>query len=276
MKDKTLITLKIRKRHILIFVLILVGGFLIYSAYYRQYMTLPQSAESLFPELPMDLHNKKIVVISPHCDDETLGQGGLIDRAVAQGSDVKVVLVTDCNKHKNGAVRKQETGNALAVLGATNSQDYWNFAEGKDGRSQQETDQLMSDYESLLATYQPDLIFVPHPSDTHDDHRWVSTTFRALPEQAELKNKTVYYLVHYNFLKFPSPAGLRPDAYLTPPAKLLLPHQKWYKFTLSQDEESVKEDAVLKYKSQLKLTNPVLSRILLDFVRKNELFMMEN
>lgn len=45
---------------------------------------------------------------------------------------------------------------------------------------------------------------------------------------------------------------------------------------LSNAEEDAKEDAVLKYKSQLKVTNPVLNRVLLDFVRRNELFMVEN
>lgn len=276
MKDKPLLILNIRKGHILAVFLILVGGFLIYSAYFREFMTLPQSTEVLLPELATSLQNKKIVVFSPHCDDETLGQGGLLDRAVKEGSSVKVVFVTDCNKHDIGSVRKQEAASALAVLGVKIDQEYWNFAEGKGNRSQDETDRLKKKYEDLLSTYQPDLIIVPHPSDTHSDHRWVSITFRSLPEYGQYKSKTIYYLIHFNFLKFPSPPGLRPEAYLTPPVRLINATTTWYKFSLTLDEENTKEEAVLKYKSQLKATNPVLHRVLLDFVRKNELFMVEN
>jgi hypothetical protein len=63
---------------------------------------------------------------------------------------------------------------------------------------------------------------------------------------------------------------------LTPPVKLIVAHKSWERFMLSGTEEDAKEEAVLKYKSQLKITNPVLNRVLLDFVRKNELFMVEN
>ena len=276
MKDKPLLVLNVRKRHILAAFLVLLGGLLVYSAYFRQFMTLPQSTEVLLPELAMNLQNKKIVVFSPHCDDEILGQAGLLSRAVKEGSTVKVVLVTDCNKHDIGALRKQETASALSSLGVNTDQEYWNFAEGKGNRSQDETNSLKKRYEDLLFSYQPDLIIVPHPSDTHSDHRWVSRTFRSLPGSGQYKSKTIYYLIHFNFLKFPSPPGLRTEAYLTPPVRLINPMTTWYKFSLTVDEENAKEEAVLKFKSQLKVTNPVLNRVLLDFVRKNELFMVEN
>ena len=38
---------------------------------------------------------RRIVVFAPHCDDETLGTGGLLRQAAAEGADVWVVLMTN-------------------------------------------------------------------------------------------------------------------------------------------------------------------------------------
>lgn len=272
--EKVLITLKIRKRHILIFILLLFGALLIYSDYFREYMTLPQSAAVMLADAPIDLKNKKLLIFAPHCDDEVLGQAGVIERAISQSSEVKVVNVTDCNKHRIGPVREQETLSALAVLGVSKGVQFWDFSEGRE-KSPLETDQLKHKMISLLSSYNPDYIFVPHPNDTHIDHNWVGKTYLSIDQSLRPKDKSLYYLIHYNFLKYPSPPGLKPDDYLTPPIKLIKVHQVWYKFMLTTQEEDLKEEAVLKHKSQLKVTNPVLNRVLLDFIRKNELFMME-
>ena len=40
-------------------------------------------------------HASRIVVFAPHCDDETLGAGGLIQQALARGARVRVVLLTN-------------------------------------------------------------------------------------------------------------------------------------------------------------------------------------
>lgn len=62
--------------------------------------------------------------------------------------------------------------------------------------------------------------------------------------------------------------------YLTPPIRLINHDTRWYTFPLTEEQEEKKESAVLKYKSQLKISNPILHQILLDFIRKNEIFMI--
>lgn len=54
---------------------------------WQQYARLPAMA------LPSD--NQSIVVFSPHCDDETLGTGGLLALAERNGAKVHVVLMTN-------------------------------------------------------------------------------------------------------------------------------------------------------------------------------------
>jgi LmbE family N-acetylglucosaminyl deacetylase len=68
-----------------------------------------------------------LVVVAPHPDDESLGCGGLIAAARAQGRPVRLVVVSDgCGSHPNSraypparlrALREAETRDAAAALG---------------------------------------------------------------------------------------------------------------------------------------------------------------
>ena len=42
----------------------------------------------------MNLKNKKIIIVSPHPDDETLGAGGFIKKLIEQNNTVKVLTVS--------------------------------------------------------------------------------------------------------------------------------------------------------------------------------------
>ena len=272
--NKPLFTISFRRRHILMIILLLIAGGFGYSVYFRMFMTLPQTAINTITELRKSAKDQNIIVFAPHCDDESLGAGGLINRATKEGSRVKVVLVTDCNKHNIGSMRKKESISALSVLGVSSSNvSFLNFPEGQENHSDQEKADLKKNLQKEIDSFQPTLVVAPHPQDTHVDHKLIGTLLKQIVTGNDLNNQTIYYLIHFNFLKYPLPAGLKPDAYLLPPARLISFTDKWYKLSLTSEEEDQKEEAILKYKSQLKRTNPVLYRVLLDFVRRNELFM---
>lgn len=78
----------------------------------------------------------RVVIIAPHCDDETLGAGGLLHDAVAAGADVRVIVVTNGDGFRYAVEaelrtlrpsrqtyikfayqRQQETLNAVHLLG---------------------------------------------------------------------------------------------------------------------------------------------------------------
>jgi len=273
-KVRPVLTISLRRHHILIIALVIFAAIFGYSLYFKFFMVLPQSSIHLINELPVTLENQKILVFSPHCDDETLGAGGLIHRAIQMKSDVRVVIVTDCNKRKIGATRKNESIDALKVLGLDYQHiSFLNFPEEVEKRNPDEVKTMQDAINREINIFSPTLIVAPHPDDTHVDHRTVG---RLVEESIQGKNniRIIYYLIHCNFLKFPSPAGLKSDAYLLPPARLVSFSTLWYKLSLTTEEEDLKEEAIFKYKSQLKITNPILERILLGFVRKNELFMI--
>lgn len=277
MADRSILTISFKKRHLFALLIIVLSIIFGYSVYFKAFMTLPQSSINLVQSLPYDLTGKKILVLSPHCDDETLGDFGVIDRVIAGGGEAKVVMVTDCNHKGNGQARKAETVSAMAIAGLDKSNiEFLDFAEAKDERSKDEVDRLHKSIGDIMDSFNPDFVFAPHPSDTHQDHKFVGQSAEIVFKQRNESAKAIYYLVHYNFLKFPSPPGMRPDSYLLPPARLVNLTDKWYKFDLTQDEEYQKEEAVLKYKTQLRKSNPVLRRVLFDFIRKNELFMVRS
>ena len=69
----------------------------------------------------------RLLVITPHADDETFGCGGTIARAVAEGAEVSVLLVSVADlkhyssTHQNvtAQTREVEFENAMRVLGVT-------------------------------------------------------------------------------------------------------------------------------------------------------------
>jgi len=99
---------------------------------------------------PFLTKNTRLMVVSPHPDDETLAAGGLIQRVLRLGGSVKVVFMTsgdgfpegveketqisrpNAQDYRNyGKLRKREARQALRVLGM-NKQDvvFLNFPDG--------------------------------------------------------------------------------------------------------------------------------------------------
>lgn|GEM_PF-78736 len=94
------------------------------------------AAARRMPDLELPAGGHRILVISPHPDDETLGAGGLIAQARDRGDAVKVVIMTNGDGFRRGVekfngpllagasdflqygrVRQQEAITALGVLG---------------------------------------------------------------------------------------------------------------------------------------------------------------
>ena len=83
------------KKSFIIF-LILVGAVIIGSFIYGQFFrNLPEFALTSLNTLPRPVAQDRILLISPHCDDETLSSGGYIYEAEKAGAQVEVVLVTN-------------------------------------------------------------------------------------------------------------------------------------------------------------------------------------
>ncbi len=107
------------------------------SAFLSPTVVSPQPAVAVSDLTPLSLDGvQRILVLAPHCDDETLGSGGLIQSALKAGLQVRVVIATNGDGYmfataaefhklyptthdyiRMGEVRQQESLAALRVLG---------------------------------------------------------------------------------------------------------------------------------------------------------------
>jgi len=118
----------------------------------------------------------RLVVVSPHPDDEVLGAGGLIATARASGIPVCVVSVTDGEACYPGAaswtssrlriVRRQELSRALACLGVDDTAV--RTLDVGDGRVGAHEDALAEALRHLLE--QGDRLLTTWRNDGHPDH----------------------------------------------------------------------------------------------------------
>ena len=87
---------KTQKRILRFFVLLFLLGFIVFSHNSVVAYSAAKSAGE-FDDLPVFTINNihSILIIAPHPDDETSGAGGLIQEALAEGTQVKVAVVTN-------------------------------------------------------------------------------------------------------------------------------------------------------------------------------------
>lgn len=254
---------------------ILVGIVIVLSvigiAYYSGNEVMPQSAILFLNDVSIPQAGQKVLVFSPHPDDETLGAGGYIAASEQRGATVYIVLVTDGNKHHLKNQRYLEFQNATAVLGVSpKNLVYLNYPDGT--LQKQDKNILTTQFEQQIKKINPDFLLYPYPQDMHPDHAVTGQIAQEIEDSQMFHPMVDYqYLVHHNV--FPQPKKYRPDLYLLPPVKLVSFDKEWQRFMLSPEIEQKKDNAVNTYKTQLKM--PFLRSLLLSLVRRNELFVTD-
>lgn len=115
---------------------------------------------------------KTIVAIGAHLDDIELAAGGTLAKAVREGHDVYMIVMSQSGYTDfNGKVMRtnetaiQEGKNAAKVLGCKELEilDFCNKDIAYDSST-------VEAIEKRLIKYQPDIIFTHWPFDTHQDH----------------------------------------------------------------------------------------------------------
>ena len=126
---------------------------------------------------------KKIIVVAPHPDDETLGCGGTIAKRLAEGCEIFVIVMTDgrnafsklfgiCsepNPDEMVRMRRTEMNRAMKVLGVPVENIL--FLGVEDGKIEDNVDVLATKVLEILNELQPVEIYFPYSGDYHRDHR---------------------------------------------------------------------------------------------------------
>ncbi len=115
---------------------------------------------------------RRIVVLAPHPDDESLGCGGLLAHASRRGADCTVVFATDGDDillpdppRDVAARRREQARAACAILGAQPV-----FLGFRDGTLSDVVDELAAAFDRAFTDAEPDLIVLPWFGDDHRDH----------------------------------------------------------------------------------------------------------
>ena len=113
----------------------------------------------------------RVLVVAPHMDDEALGMGGTILRHVAGGDDVCVCFVADrVYDHTPNRTRSDEE--RRCAIEAQRHLGYREaiFLELPDERLDACTQDVIIPLERVVQAVQPDVAYLPHRGDNHQDH----------------------------------------------------------------------------------------------------------
>jgi len=134
----------------------------------------------------------RVLVLSPHPDDESIGPGATLHLHALGGDEIHVIFVTagtagdptgKVAPEEYARVRESEARAAAEVLGLT-SLEFWGMP---DGHRVNENDlgQIVPRVRDAIERIKPDVLYAPHEADQHSDHHAVSVAVRRA--MAELK-----------------------------------------------------------------------------------------
>lgn len=245
----------------------------------------------------------RMVVIAPHPDDETLAAGGLIQRILASGGRVRVIVVTEGDGYLEaaaalsghpapsaldyralGTTRLAELREAMQRLGVPDTEivrlqepdggmselwtDHWSskvpYWSPHSGRGPFAGDWLYARLCAALVAARPTIVVAPDRGDIHPDHAFTGRFAEAAVGCLPKRPQVLTYVIHD--VVWPPPVG-KGDR-LSPPRAPPFDNERWVSFDLTEEELERKQLALGAYRSQW----PVLGGLLARFLRLNEVF----
>ncbi|MGC8880713.1 MAG: PIG-L deacetylase family protein [Minisyncoccia bacterium] len=198
-----------------------------------------KSTLNKFPEIfPSD----RILIISPHIDDEVISSAGLIQKALSKGAQVKIVYLTNGDNNYLSVIFKnrnfKQTPNDFIALGEKR------MSEAKESMA-------------VLKVSSDNLIFLGYPDgglkNLLKENFLIPYTHKALqfnynPYKGTYKQGQLYKGINlYNDLK-EIIESFKPTIIIFPhPRDLNLDHQASYYFTLSALEENTRGMTLFAY-----------------------------
>lgn len=127
----------------------------------------------------MDFKGKKVLIVSPHPDDEIIGCGGLIERCKLEGAEVFVFyIVVGSNRQlvtefTDQNVRTKETQDVADFCGFRYKFLFMGDRFVRlDGVDQKE---MVDPIEDMINYFRPDVVCIPYADSYNQDHRAVFT-----------------------------------------------------------------------------------------------------
>lgn len=117
----------------------------------------------------------KTLVVAPHPDDEVLGVGGTLLRRKAEGVNVAWLIVTDISVQSgwSEAKVKQRADEVKRVSELFGFDEVFTLNFPTTRLDCVPMSDLVAGISEVFKSFEPEEVFVPHPSDVHTDHRMV-------------------------------------------------------------------------------------------------------
>ncbi|WP_100333194.1 PIG-L deacetylase family protein [Bacillus alkalisoli] len=118
------------------------------------------------------LSEKRVLLLAPHVDDETIGAGGTLKAYADLGAETHVLFLTDgsgSNSNEDARLivkqRKEEAKEVQKLLKITSI----DFLDEKDGELRS-TSKVQQRLKQKIESIRPEVIFIPVFVDCHPDH----------------------------------------------------------------------------------------------------------
>ena len=117
------------------------------------------------------LNSKKILVVSPHADDETLGAGGTLLRAKDKSIKLYWLLVTSPNKQNYSETYiKNHIKQVEKIKNIYNFEKTLHLNYTPALLENEKKSSLINNFYKAFKSCKADTIIIPHISDAHTDH----------------------------------------------------------------------------------------------------------
>lgn len=117
----------------------------------------------------------KTIVIAPHPDDEVLGVGGTLLRRKVEGAKVAWLIVTAISVEFGWSSDKvrQRSDEIKRVTELFGFDEVFTLDFPTTQLDRVPMSDLVAGISEVFRSFEPEEVFVPHPSDVHTDHRIV-------------------------------------------------------------------------------------------------------
>ena len=117
----------------------------------------------------------RTIVIAPHPDDEVLGVGGTLMRRKAEGEKMAWLIVTGITTETGWSDEKirQRADEIKRVTELIGFDSVFELNFPTTQLDQVPMSDLIAAISNVFKMFEPEEVFVPHPSDVHTDHRIV-------------------------------------------------------------------------------------------------------
>ena len=161
----------------------------------------------------------RIIIITPHPDDETLGCGGTILKYKSLGNEIYWLIVTkmDVGLFGNNRIKKREN-EIRKVEELYNFNQTFQLSYSAASLDVVPSSNLVADIGEVFKVIEPNIIFVPYRNDIHSDHRIVYDATMACTKWFRYPSveKVLIYetLSETDFIMNTDANGFRPNVFI--------------------------------------------------------------